>query len=64
MTARFFSEEEKLECARRELRERKRVYPRRIEAGKMSQPFANEQIALMTAIVADYEQRAAGERLI
>lgn len=64
MPDRRFTAEEKLECLRRELRERRRVYPRRVEAGKMSQPFADQQIALMVAIVEEYEQIAQRERLI
>lgn len=61
---RKYTAEEKLECVRRELRERRRVYPRRIEAGKMSKPFADEQIRMMIQIVEDYEAIAQGERLI
>jgi hypothetical protein len=64
MPDRRFTAEEKLECLRRELRERRRVYKRKVQAGKMSPVFADEQIALMTAIVEEYEQIAQKERLI
>lgn len=40
-----------LECAERELKLRKRVYPRRASEGRMSPGFATEQIRLMEAIV-------------
>lgn len=56
--------QEKLECAERELKQRRYVYPRRVEAGKMSKPFADRQIEVMAQIVADYRQIAQSERLI
>jgi hypothetical protein len=38
-------------AAKRELGFRERVYPRRVEAGKMTQKNADEEIALMREIV-------------
>jgi len=38
-------------AAEREVRQRLRVYPRRVADGKMTQAFANEQLAAMEAIV-------------
>ena len=64
MTQRLFTATEKLECVQRELALRKRVYPRRVATGKMTQPLADRQLALMEAIVADYEPLAKSERLI
>lgn len=51
---------DKLACAERELKMRQRVYPRWIEAGKLSLGKATHEIAAMEAIVADY--RAAMEK--
>lgn len=64
MAVRQFTAEQKLECLRRELRFRKRVYARKVEQGDMKAEFANEQIALVEAMIADYEALAANERLI
>lgn len=56
--------EDKLKCVQRELMMRRRVYERRIADGEMSRDFANEQIEVMQAIVADYEKLAQKERLL
>jgi hypothetical protein len=45
-----FSIDELCACARREVAQRKRVYPRLVQAGKMSQEEAAAQIAMMNAI--------------
>lgn len=52
---------EKFECAERELKQRKYVYPRRVADGKMTQDFANKQINLMEAIATDYRVLAEAE---
>jgi hypothetical protein len=54
-----FTNEEKADCAERELRWRRRVYPRRIDKGSMTKVQAEREIAMMTEIAADY--RAKGE---
>jgi hypothetical protein len=54
----------KLECVKRELGMRERVYPRRIELNHMSPEKAAHEIAVMKEIVADYEALAAKERLL
>lgn len=59
-----YTNAEKLECIRRERKLREHVYPQRIRAGKMSPQLANEQLRLIKAIEADYEELAKGERLI
>jgi len=59
-----FTATDKWKAAERELAYRRRVYPRWIEAGKMTDGFAAAQIAVMEAIAADYEKLAASERLI
>jgi hypothetical protein len=40
-------------CARRELNQRKRVYSRLVNNGKMSKESAEREIAMMAAIVAN-----------
>lgn len=59
-----FTNEEKLECIRREIKQRERVYPRLIENRKITKDFADRQMMLMRSIERDYEQQAAGERLL
>ena len=53
------SHHDKMMAAQRELDMRRRVYPRRVEEGKMTQDAASRQIALMQAIVDDYAIIAA-----
>lgn len=64
MVERAFTNEQKLDCLRRELAYRRRVYPRQIEQGKMSKQFAEAQYALMEAIIKDYEPGSAREKLL
>lgn len=58
------TEAEKFECAKRELAMRKKVYPRWVEQGRMTQQKADREIACMSAIVEDYRKICEGERLI
>ena len=64
MAEQRWTEEEKLACLRRELKQREYVYPRRVEAGKMSRPKMEEELSCLRAIIADYENRAQSERLL
>jgi hypothetical protein len=48
-----FSFEEFQKCAKRELAQRRRVYPRLVMTGKMTQADADREIEMMSAI-ADY----------
>lgn len=59
-----FSYADLLECARRELRMRERVYPRWVEGGKMTARQAAREIALQTAIVETLERLAKGDLLL
>jgi len=59
-----YSATTKLAAVERELKYRKHVYPRQIEAGKMTDGFAAAQIAVFEAIAADYRALAEKERLI
>lgn len=56
--------EQKLECAKRELKMRVRVYARWVVEDRMTPEKAKHEIACMEAIVADYEKIAQGERLL
>ncbi len=40
-----------IECIEREIRYRRYVYPKRVAAGKLSQAKADDEIAVMEAIV-------------
>jgi hypothetical protein len=55
---------EKLACVERELKMRKKVYPRWVGAGKMTMEQARREIELMQEIVADYAKAAKGEQLL
>jgi hypothetical protein len=56
MADRPITREEKRLCVARELRMRKRVYPRWVADGRMTQAEAEREIATMGAILRDYEQ--------
>jgi hypothetical protein len=49
-----FSNKDKLDCARRELKLRIRAYAKLVGLGKMTEQAAAREIALMGAIVDDY----------
>lgn len=55
---------DKLACAERELKMRKRCYPRWIDADTISADKAAHEIAAMEAIVADYRAATEKERLL
>lgn len=55
-----YSDDQKRACIERELKMRRRAYPRWVEAGRMSQAKADEEIAIMEAILADYPPQQAG----
>jgi hypothetical protein len=58
-----WTNEEKLACVERELRYRRRVYQRRVEAETMTPEQMQREVSLMEAIRDDYQKLAAGERL-
>lgn len=62
--AKLSTAEEKLEAIERELKYRRRVYPRRIEAGHMTEKLAAYQLAIFEEIATDYRKQAEGERLL
>jgi hypothetical protein len=53
-----FSPQELLDCAKREVRMRRRVYPRQVQDRKMSQEEADRELAMMEAIVAMLREKA------
>lgn len=55
---------QKAEAAEREVKYRKRVYDRQVEAGKMTRDFADRQVAIMQEIADDYRKFAKTEQLI
>jgi hypothetical protein len=63
-----FTARQKAECAAREVKQRRRVYPRFVTDGRMTQAFADAQIAIMDEIASDYRIEAeaveAQERLL
>lgn len=61
MSARFVSMDDMIGCAKRELMMRKRVYPRWVADGRMSEKKAEDEIAFMSAIV-DHLLKDAGRR--
>ena len=58
------SNAEKLACAKRELQMRENVYPRWIAQNKIREDKARRELAIMRAIVEDYQKLADAERLI
>jgi hypothetical protein len=59
-----FTNEEKLAEIRREIGMRQSVYGRQVAASRMTQQYADRGISIMQEIAADYEAKAAGERLL
>ena len=63
MTSRY-SNEEKYNCAKRELAQRKHVYPPRVAVRKMTQQQADHEIRVMQEIMEDYDRLAKADRLL
>jgi len=55
---------EKRQCAEREVKQRKYVYPRLVQNERMTQQKANREIEIMEAIAADYRELEDRERLV
>lgn len=53
----MISYDQKRACIERELKMRRRVYPRWVQDGRMTQAKADEEIAAMEAVLADYPPR-------
>lgn len=59
-----FTAEQKLAAITRELGFRRRVYARRVSEQKMTQEQADREITVFEAIERDYQDKAAGDRLL
>ena len=59
-----FTAQDKLTCAVREVGWRQRVYPNRVDTGRMTQKQADREIAMMRAIAEDYQKLVESERLL
>jgi hypothetical protein len=55
---------DKRKAVEREIAMRKRVYPNRIETGRMTQAQASYQIVIFEEIADDYRRLEQGERLL
>ena len=51
------TDQDKFDCARRELKIRKRVYPHWVNNGRMKQASADREIEIMQAIADDYKAK-------
>jgi hypothetical protein len=56
-----FTAEQLATCAEREVKQRRRVYPRWVDDERMSKEFADQQIAMMEQIARDYRAKAGAE---
>lgn len=55
---------EKRDAVKREIAMRRRVYPRWVSDGRMTRAKADAEIAVMEAILADYEALVSKEMLL
>lgn len=55
---------EKLACVEREIKMRRRVYPRWVSDGRMTQAKADSEILTMESIADDYLKAAEKDRLL
>lgn len=55
---------EKIRCIEREIALRMNVYPKRVAAKRMNEKTAKHELAVMRAILADYQRREQAERLL
>lgn len=62
--AMIYTAQQKREAIEREIKYRGRVFPRMVDAGKMTRETAAAQIAIFEAIREDYSKAEAMERLI
>lgn len=58
-----YTAQDKLATVEREVKYRKRVYPRLIASGQISADFARRQIETMEAIAEDYRDQVKDEDL-
>jgi len=61
MTGEEFTAADLAACAEREVLQRRKVYPRWVGEKRMSQEFADRQIAMMRRIAADYHAKVEAD---
>jgi hypothetical protein len=59
-----FTTEQKLQCLEREIAIRRRVYPGRVQVGRMTPAKALQELDCMREIADDLRQQLAKERLL
>lgn len=59
----FTNQQKRIE-AERELKQRRHVYPRLVEAGKLTRQKADQQTAIMEAIAEDYRRLEQKDQLL
>ena len=59
MTATPITRADKAACLSREIKMRRRAYPRWVDQGRMTQALADREIAIMQAVLADYTEAPA-----
>lgn len=68
MVARKWTAQDKFKELLREIKQRQHVYPRLVDAGKLTRDRAAQQIAIIESIAEDYrdaaDREARAERLI
>ncbi|MPR13233.1 hypothetical protein [Microvirga tunisiensis] len=57
-----FTAEQLAVCAEREVKQRRRAYPHWVEDRRMTQAFADEQVAMMEQIARDSRAKADAEK--
>jgi hypothetical protein len=55
---------DKIACLQREVKMRHRAYPRWVSQERMTQAQADHEIAVMTAVLADYEARVTEAQFV
>ena len=53
----IITDQQKLDCIKREMNIRRFAYPRWVRSGRYSQTQANTELAIMSAIQGDYQDR-------
>jgi hypothetical protein len=55
---------DQIQCVKRELRLRKRLYPQRVAEGRMNKDLADREIERMEAVLVSLEELGKGPRLL
>lgn len=57
-----YTTQRKIDCLKRELSMRRSVYPKRVLQGRLDAKTADEEIAVLEAILEDYVQRTRNQQ--